>query len=325
MPLAVTVREFGPPESFSLEENDPGSPGPGEVRVIVKVAGVSFVDVLATTGKYQHVPQLPYIPGSEGAGLVEALGEGVTGLAVGDKVFFSGAGGLFREAAIFPASKVSKVPEGVALETAALMTANYQTALYALIDRARAKPGETMLVLGAAGGTGIAAIQIGKYLGLRVIASASSEPKRAATLAAGADAAVETGAADWREQVKAANGGKPVDIVFDPVGGKLSELAFRNLGYDGRLLVIGFTDGIPAIPSNLALLKSASIVGVHLGDTLMRWPQKAGELRAQVLELAGQGVIAPTIAERYPLRDFVSAMNSAKAGRAAGRIVIVMD
>ena len=185
MGKAVTVRAFGMPESFALEDFDPGPPGPGEVRASIKVAGVSFVDVLATTGKYQHMPALPYIPGSEGAGLVEAVGEGVTGFAPGDRVLFSSSsGGLFAAANNFPASRVSRVPQGVSLETAAVIIANYNTALYALIDRGRVKPGETMLVLGAAGGTGIAAIQVGKHLGLRIIASASSEQKRQAALAA---------------------------------------------------------------------------------------------------------------------------------------------
>lgn len=320
------VRDFGPPESFALERFEPGPPGPGEVRVAIKVAGVSFVDVLATTGRYQHVPALPYIPGSEGAGVVEAVGEGVAGLAPGDRVLFSSsAGGLFATANNFPAARVSPVPDGVSLETAAVIIANYNTALYALIDRARAKAGEALLVLGAAGGTGIAAIQVGKHLGLRVIASASSEEKRQAALAGGADVAVGTGAADWRDQVRAANHGRPVDIVFDPVGGPMSELALRTLDYDGRHLVIGFTAGIPAVPTNLALLKSASLVGVHLGDTMKRWPQKAAVLRAQVLDLAAKGVFTPAIAERYPLRDFVAAMNAASSGKAAGRIVIGMD
>jgi NADPH:quinone reductase len=326
MARAVIVRAFGAPESFALEPFDPGPPKPGEVRVSIKVAGVSFVDVLATTGKYQHMPSLPYVPGSEGAGVVEALGEGVSGFAVGDRVLFSSSnGGLFCEANCFAASRFSRVPQGVTLETAAVIVANYNTALYALTARARAKAGETMLVLGAAGGTGIAAIQIGKHLGLRVIASASSPEKRAAALASGADAAVETGAGDWRDQVRAANHGKPVDIVFDPVGGDLSQLALRTLDYDGRHLVIGFTAGIPAIPTNLALLKSVSLVGVHLGDTMKRWPAKADELRTQVMELAARGVIAPVIAERYPLADFAAAMNAAASGGAAGRIVLTMD
>jgi NADPH2:quinone reductase len=326
VPQAVVVREFGAPESFALEEFDPGPPGPGEVRVAIKVAGVSFVDVLATTGKYQHMPTLPYIPGSEGAGVVEAMGEGRHRFrAVGDRVLFSSSnGGLFATHNNFPAARVNRVPERVSLETAAVVIANYNTALYALIDRARAKAGETMLVLGAAGGTGIAAIQVGKHLGLRVIASASSAEKRQAALAAGADVAVETGAADWRDQVRAANGGRPVDIVFDPVGGSLSELALRTLDYDGRHLVIGFTAGIPAIPTNLALLKSVSIVGVHLGDTMKRWPEKAGVLRAEVLDLAAKGAFTPAIAERFALQDFVAAMNAASSGKAAGRIVIDM-
>jgi NADPH2:quinone reductase len=324
MPLAVTVRAFGTPESFALEQYDPGPPGPGQLRIAIKVAGISFVDVLATTGNYQHVPTLPYIPGSEGAGLVEAVGEGVTGFAPGDRVYFSQSGGLFCQVNTFAAAKVSHVPEGVPLEAAAVMIANYHTAWYALADRARAKPGETMLVLGAAGGTGYAAIEVGKRLGLFVIASASSEEKRRVVLAGGADVAIETGAADWRDQVKAANNGKAVDIVFDPVGGSLSELAFRNLGYDGRHLVIGFPAGIPAIPTNLALLKSASIVGVHLGDAMIRWPDKAVLVRDKVREMAVQGAFRPAIAERYALADFAAAMNAAYAGKAAGRIVLTM-
>ncbi len=252
------------------------------------------------------------------------MGDGVSGLAPGDRVLFSQSGGLFCEVGNFPASRVSLVPAGVALESAAVMIANYQTAWYALADRARARSGETLLVLGAAGGTGYAAVQVGKHLGLHVIASASSEAKRSAAMAGGADVAVETGAADWRDQVRQANAGKPVDIVFDPVGGDLSELAFRNLDYDGRHLVVGFPDGIPAIPTNLPLLKSASVVGVHLGDAMMRWPDKATAIRAKVLELAGQGAFTPAIAERYPLRDFAAAMNAAAAGRSAGRIVIEM-
>ncbi len=232
---------------------------------------------------------------------------------------------MFATANNFPASRVSRVPDGVSLETAAVIIANYNTALYALIDRARVKPGEAMLVLGAAGGTGIAAIQVGKHLGLHVIASASSEEKRHAALSAGADVAVETGAADWRDQVRAANQGRPVDIVFDPVGGSLSELALRTLDYDGRHLVIGFTAGIPSIPTNLALLKSVSVVGVHLGDTMKRWPRKGRWAADQGAGTGCAGRDRSRDCRALPLQEFVAAMNSAQAGKAAGRIVIVMD
>lgn len=325
MGLAVVCKEFGAPDSFSLEEYDPGPPKPGEVRIAIKRAGISFVDVLATSGNYQHKPDLPFIPGSEGSGIVEAVGDGVSNVAPGDRVFFSGQVGIFCQVNNFPIARVSRIPDGVSFDTAAVIIANYQTAWYALADRGRAKAGETLLVLGAAGGTGFAAVQVGKYLGLKVIAAASTAEKRQAALAGGADAVIETGAADWRTQLKAANGSRAVDLIFDPVGGNLTELAFRDLDYDGRHLIVGFPAGIASVPTNLPLLKSASIVGVHLGDAMKRWPEKAQKIRAKVLELASEGILSPAIAERYSIRDFVPAMNAAFAGKAAGRILLEMD
>lgn len=324
-PRAVIGHAFGPPESYVLEEHDPGQPGPGEVRVAIKVAGISYVDVLTAMGQYQFKPPLPFIPGSEYAGVVEALGEGVTSLAVGDRVFGSSMGGIFAEAGIFKADNVGKVPEGLTLEAAAVFPVNYQTAWHALVDRGRAQKGESLLVLGAAGGTGYAAVEVGKYLGLRVIASASSAEKRQAALAGGADAVVETGAADWRDQVTAANGGKPIDIVFDPVGGDATDLAFRTLGYDGRHLVIGFPAGIAALKTNLPLLKCASLVGVQVRGHALGRPEEAAANRAKVMELAGKGIFHPAIAARYPLEDYARAMNEAFSGKAAGRVVLVMD
>ena len=186
------------------------------------------------------------------------------------------------------------------------------------------KSGETMLVLGAAGGTGFAAIQLGKYLGLKVIASASSKEKQAAARSGGADAVVTSGAQDWRDQVKSANSGKPIDIVFDPVGGDATELAFRTLGYDGRHLVVGFPAGIAALKSNLALLKSGSLIGVHMRHFSMERPQEAAANRATVMRLATQGVINPIIARRHRMQDYAAAMNEAFSGKAAGRIVLAM-
>ena len=324
-PRAVIGRAFGPPESYVLEAFDPGAPGEGQVRVAIKAAGVSYVDVLTAMGHYQFKPPLPFIPGSEAAGVVEAVGPGVTHLAPGDRVFCGGLGGLFAEANLFKAANMVKVPEAMSFEQAAVFAVNYQTAYYALADRGRAKPGETLLVLGAAGGTGYAAIQVGRHLGLHVIASASSPEKQAAALAGGAHAVVTTGAEDWREQVIAANDGKPVDIVFEPVGGEASEPAFRNLGYDGRHLVIGFTAGIAALRTNLPLLKSASLIGVQMRDHALRRPAEAEAMRRKVMELAGEGAFSPAIAERYPLKDYAAAMNAAFSGKAAGRVVLVME
>ncbi|MCJ2187316.1 NADPH:quinone oxidoreductase family protein [Novosphingobium beihaiensis] len=325
MPLAVIGHQFGPPESYTLEPFDPGPPQEGEVRVAIKAAGVSYVDVLTAMGKYQFKPPLPFIPGSEAAGVVEAVGPGVTHLAEGDRVFCGGLGGLFAQANNFRAANMAKVPDAMSFEQAAVFPVNYQTAYYALADRGRAQPGETLLVLGAAGGTGYAAIQVGKHLGLRVIASASSPVKQMAAREGGADAVVTTGAEDWRDQVMAANGGKPVDLVFDPVGGEALEPAFRCLGYDGRHLVIGFTAGIASLRTNLALLKSASLVGVQMRDHALKRPEEAEAMRRTVIELAGEGTFRPLIAQRYPLADYAAAMNAAFSGKAAGRVVILMD
>ena len=325
MSLAVIADQFGPPESYEMRQFDPGAPGEGQVRVAIKAAGVSYVDVLTAMGKYQFHPPLPFIPGSEAAGVVEALGPGVINLAVGDRVFCGGMGGLFAAANNFNAASMTRIPDAMPFETAAIFPVNYQTAYYALADRGRAQPGETLLVLGAAGGTGFAAVQMGKRLGLRVIASASSPEKQAAALAGGADAVVTTGAADWREQVSAANAGKPIDIVFDPVGAEATDLAFRTLGYDGRHLVIGFTAGMTALKTNLPLLKSASLVGVQMRDQALKRPQEAAAQRRVVMEMAAEGCFTPAIARRFALTDYAEAMNLAFSGKAAGRVVLVME
>lgn len=325
MTLAVIGRQFGPLETYTLEAFDPGSPGEGEVRVAIRAAGVSYVDVLTAMGQYQFKPPLPFIPGSEAAGVVEAVGPGVSHLAVGDRVFCGGLGGVFAQANLFRAANMAKIPAAMSFEAAAVFAVNYQTAYYALADRGRGRAGETLLVLGAAGGTGFAAVQVGRHLGLRVIASASSPEKQAAALAGGADAVVTTGADDWREQVVAANDGKAIDIVFDPVGGPATELAFRTLGYDGRHLVIGFPAGIASLRTNLALLKSASLIGVQMRDHALKRPVEAEAMRRTVIELAGKGSFAPAIAARYPLADYAAAMNAAFSGKAAGRVVLTME
>ncbi len=324
MPRAIVGHQFGPPEAYVLEEFDPGAPGPGQIRVAIKAAGISFVDVLTARGEYQFKPPLPFIPGSEYAGVVEALGEGVTNFAVGDRVFGSGMGGIFAEAGLFNASNVSRIPDSMEFGEAAVFPVNYQTAWHALVDRAQAKAGETLLVLGSAGGTGYAAVEVGKHLGLHVIASASSAEKRAAAMAGGADAAVETGAADWRDQVKVANQGKEIDIVFDPVGGDATELAFRTLGYGGRHLVIGFPAGIAALKTNLPLLKCASLIGVQMRGHAINRPEEAAANRIKVMELAGLGNFHPAIAARYPMAEYARAMNEAFSGKAAGRVVLEM-
>ncbi|MEZ5737540.1 MAG: NADPH:quinone oxidoreductase family protein [Novosphingobium sp.] len=314
--------EFGPPESYQLREFDPGPPKEDEVRVATKAAGVSYVDVLTAKGKYQFHP-LPYIP--QRSRRCRASRKWRYQSEYRRPGVLRGMGGESAEVSNFKAAGMNGIPDAMSFESAATFPVNYMTAHYALADRGRARPGETLLVLGAAGGTGFAAVQVGKYLGLKVIASASSKEKRQAALAGGADAVVESGADDWRDQVKAANDGKPVDIVFDPVGGDATELAFRNLGYDGRHLIIGFPAGIAKLPTNLPLLKSASLVVVQMRDHSLKRPKEAEENRRKVMELAGKGIFSPAIAARYPIEDYAKAMNEAFSGKAAGRIVLVME
>lgn len=319
---AVIANELGPPENYRLEEHDPGPPKPGEVRIAIAAAGISYVDVLTAAGNYQVKPPVPFIPGSECAGTIEALGDGVTGLAVGDAVVASSWGGLFADAANIPARSVRPAPQGLSLVEAAVFPVSYYTARYALVERAHVQAGETLLVLGAGGATGYAAIQLGKYLGARVIASASSEAKRALALAGGADIAIDARAEDWRDQVKAANGGKGVDVVFDPVGGAVTEPAFRSLGWNGRHLIVGFTGGMATFRTNLPLLKGASLVGVDLRQFGINEPERAAANMEAVFALAGQGVLKPAIAKSYALELFAEAMAEAASGSSAGRIVL---
>lgn len=323
MVRTIIADEFGPPEAYAIRDFEPRPVGPGEIRVRVKAIGISYVDVLTAMGKYQVTPPLPFIPGSECAGVVEQVGEGVTHLAVGDQVMGSSFGGIFAEANTFRALSFNKVPPALSLEQAAVFPPSYLTACHALVDRGRLQPGETLLVLGAAGATGIAAIQIGKALGARVIASASSQAKRDLCVEIGADAAIDTRSETWREDLKAANNGKPVDVVFDPVGGAMTEPAFRSLGYDGRHLVIGFTGGIPTLKTNLALVKTASLIGVQLRVFGIEEPEKMAQTQRRMMEMAAHGLLKPVIAKSYPFEEYAAAMNDAFAGKSAGRIVLV--
>ena len=324
MPRAVIADAYGPPDSYRLEQRDPGPPGPGQARVAVRAAGVSFVDVLTAAGGYQVKPPLPFIPGSECAGVVEAVGADIVGLKVGDRIQASGWGGIFAEAVNLPERTVRRIPDALSFEVAAVLGVSYATAWYALVQRGRLAAGETLLVLGAGGATGYAAVQVGKHLGARVIASASSEAKRALALAGGADAAVDATSPTWRDDLKAANGGKPIDVVFDPIGGAATEPAFRALGWNGRHLVIGFTGGLTQIKTNHALIKGASLIGVDIRQLGIYEPNLAAANTAQVFALAGAGVLKPAIAKTYPLESFADAMRDAAEGKSAGRVVIPM-
>ncbi|MDE2403199.1 MAG: NADPH:quinone oxidoreductase family protein [Sphingomonadales bacterium] len=323
MPRAIIADAFGGPEAYAIREVPARAPGKGEIRVAIRAIGVSYVDVLTAMGKYQVTPPLPFIPGSECAGEVIEVGEGVTGRAPGDAVMGSSFGGIFAEEGTFRAASFAQVPAGMSLEQAAVFPPSYLTATHALCDRGRLAPGEVLLVLGAGGATGIAAIQVGKALGARVVASASTPDKRALALQAGADAAIDTRSASWRDDVKGAAGGTgSIDVVFDPVGGDVTDPAFRTLGYDGRYLVIGFTGGIAALKTNLPLVKTASLIGVQLRVFGEREPERMATTRARMMEWAAAGHLRPVIGKTYAFEDFAAAMADAFAGQTAGRVVL---
>ncbi|MFV8820000.1 NADPH:quinone oxidoreductase family protein [Haliea sp. E17] len=325
MPRAVISDTLGPLENYSVRDYDPGPPGPGQVRIAVRAAGVSFVDVLNATGRYQGRAPVPFIPGSEFAGVVEALGEGVTQFSPGQAVMSGGWGGAFAEAALVDADTVHAMPAGMDFVQAAVFRVSALTAWHALVDRAQLQPGETLLVLGAGGATGYAAVQIGAWLGARVIASASTAGKRGLALHGGAETAVDARSTNWREAVQAANQGRPLDVVFDPVGGEATERAFRCLGFAGRHLVVGFPGGISALPTNLPLLKGASLVGVNLQAQSIAAPRSASANLERLVDLAGKGLFWPVVADTWPLEQFAAAMAAVERGTSEGRIVITMD
>ncbi len=322
---AVVAHALGPPETFRLEEVAPREPKPEEVRVAIHAAGVSFVDALVAQGKYQLKPPVPFTPGSEFAGVVESVGAAVTRLAPGDRVCGSSFGGVYAEAATVRAAALQQIPGSRSFGEAAVFRVSYETAWHALVQRGALAKGETLLVLGAGGAIGYACAQLGKVLGARVIASASSEAKRALARSAGADEVLDTKSAEWRNELKALTAGRGVDVVVDPVGGRLTELAFRSLAWKGRHLVIGFTAGeIPALPTNLALLKGAALVGVDLRQLAEREPGVAAENTAAVMRLFEEGRLTPAIARTYELDDFAAAIADAAKGETAGRIVLRM-
>ena len=321
---AVLCREWGPAETLVVEDVPAKDPGPGEVRVRVKAAGVNFPDVLIIQKKYQMQPALPFTPGSEAAGEVIAVGEGVTHVKPGDPVMAYAGIGCFAEEVTAPADKVMRIPAGVSFEVAAAFTLTYGTSWHAIRDRAALQPGETMLVLGAAGGVGLSAIEIGKAIGARVIAAASTEEKLAVCRDHGADATINYEKDDLREAIRRETGGKGPDVIYDPVGGKFAEPAFRSIGWRGRYLVIGFAAGqIPAIPLNLALLKGASIVGVFWGEFTKREPQANLAGMKEMIGWLNEGKLRPHVSGRYRLEQVPQALNDMSARKVTGKVLIV--
>jgi len=299
-------------------------PGPGEAVVTVKAASVNFPDVLIIQNKYQFKPPLPFSPGSELAGVVKAVGEGVTAFKPGDPVIAFTTYGAFAEEVKTEAGRLLPMPEGMDFASAAAFLLTYATSDHALRDRGALAAGETLLVLGAAGGVGLAAIEIGKALGARVIACASSDDKLAVCREHGADALINYSAEDLRERIKALTEGRGVDVVYDPVGGPYSEPAFRSLAWRGRLLVVGFAAGeIPKLPLNLALLKGASVVGVFWGDFARREPRQFADSVRQLGRWYAEGRLRPHVAQTLPLARAADALKLMAGRQVKGKVVLV--
>ncbi|MDL2354935.1 MAG: NADPH:quinone oxidoreductase family protein [Pseudomonadota bacterium] len=321
---AVVCKAWGLPDSLEVQELPDLVAGPGQVVIDVKAAGVNFPDVLIIQGKYQVKPALPFTPGNELSGVVRAVGDGVTSVKAGDQVIAFVAQGAFAQQVVAPEQALMPMPAGMDFATAAAITLTYGTSHHAVVDRAALKAGETMLVLGAAGGVGLAAIEIGKALGARVIAAASTDDKLAVCRAHGADATINYSSEDLREAIKAATGGKGPDVIYDPVGGAYTEAAFRAIGWRGRYLVVGFANGeIPKLPLNLMLLKGASLVGVFWGEYVKREPKANLAGMRQLLGWLAEGKIKPRISGRYALADTAQALNDMAARKVTGKVVIV--
>ncbi|WP_420474306.1 NADPH:quinone oxidoreductase family protein [Noviherbaspirillum sp. ST9] len=320
---AIVCKSWGLPDTLVVEDLPDAAPGPGEVSIDVHAAGVNFPDVLIIQNKYQFKPELPFTPGSELAGVVRSVGEGVTHIKAGDKVLAFVSLGAFAQQITAPAKAVVPMPPGLDFDTAAAFTLTYGTSHHAVVDRAQLKAGETMLVLGAAGGVGLAAIEIGKALGARVIAAASTDEKLAICKEHGADATINYTTEDLREAIKAATDGKGPDVIYDPVGGVYAEPAFRSIAWRGRYLVIGFANGeIPKLPLNLPLLKGASLVGVFWGEFAKREPKSNLAAMQQLMGWMAEGKIRPHISGRYALADTPKALNDMAARKVTGKVVI---
>lgn len=320
---AVVCRNWGPPDSLALEEVPDPQPGPDQVVVEVRAAGVNFPDVLTVQGKYQIKPPLPFIPGNEFAGIVRTVGPGVTAFGPGDRVIGFTRTGAFAELALAPVSTLVPMPAGMDFDVAASVTLTYGTAHHALADRGALQPGETLLVLGAAGGVGLAAVEIGKALGARVIAAASSADKLAVCRECGADVLIDYERDDLREAIRAATDGRGPDVIVDPVGGIYSEPALRSIAWRGRHLVVGFANGaIPQVPWNVMLLKGASVVGVFWGDFQRKEPAANARAMRTMLDWMMEGKLRPLVSKRYALADTAHALEDMAARRVLGKVIV---
>ncbi len=320
---AVLCRSFGGPENLTIEDIPEPQPGPGEILVRTSVAALNFFDTLIIAGRYQFKPDFPFSPGGELAGTVAALGPGVEGWRIGERVVANPGWGACREAVVVRASRVVRLPDGVSDEQAAGLTVTYGTSLHALKDRARLQPGETLAVLGAAGGAGLAAVEIGRLMGARVIACASSEDKLALAREHGAELTLNYGKEDLREGLRRLTEGRGVDVLYDPVGDKLAEPALRSMAWKGRYLVIGFAGGaIPTLPLNLVLLKGCDVLGVFWGAFVEREPETHAAHMAWLFEQVAAGRLSAHVHAVYPIEQTPEALRLLAQRQAKGKILV---
>jgi NADPH:quinone reductase len=320
---AVRCGSFGPPENLTLEDIDAPSAGENEAVVEVYSASLNFPDGLQIQGKYQFQPPMPFTPGSEVGGIIKSIGPGLEGFAVGDRVMATpGIGGLAEEVTV-KAEGLRKIPDSMDFKTAASFAMVYTTSYYALKQRANLTAGETLLVLGASGGVGLTAVELGKLMGAKVIAAASSDEKLAFVNQLKPNALLNYGDGELKEKVKTLTDGKGADVIYDPVGGDLFDQSCRCINWNGRLLVIGFTSGrIPEYKANLALLKGSSMVGVFLGRFRKEEPDEYENNFHELLEMYVQGKLSPLITESFPLQDYVDAFNVFTERKVMGKVTL---
>jgi len=320
---AVVCRSYGPPENLTLEDVPDPAPVRGQVLIDVHAAGLNFPDVLQIAGKYQFQPPFPFTPGSELAGIVIEVGDGVSGLKPGDRVMALTGTGAMAERAVVDGSAVDVIPDAMDFNTAAALGIAYGTSYHALSQRAQLRLGENLLVLGASGGVGLAAVEIGKTFGARVIAGASTDQKLSIAKEHGADVLVNYSRGSLKDTIKELTNGKGADVIFDPVGGELFDQCTRCINWNGRLLVVGFAGGtIPKYPVNLALLKGCQLVGVFWGEFRQREPEVYRENCRSLFELFQQGAIKPLVSQAFPLERYADALNVFVNRQAIGKIVL---
>ncbi|WP_313202449.1 NADPH:quinone oxidoreductase family protein [Pseudomonas sp.] len=321
---AVLCKTLGPARDLVLEDVASPVPKKNEVLLDVRAAGVNFPDTLIIEGKYQFQPPLPFSPGGEAAGVIAEVGERAGAFNVGDRVMALTGWGAFAEQVAVPFYNVMPIPEHMDFATAAAFGMTYGTSMHALKQRGQLQPGETLLVLGASGGVGLAAVEIGKAMGAKVIAAASSAEKLAVAKAAGADETIDYSQASLKEEIKRLTGGQGVDVIYDPVGGELFDQAVRGLAWQGRLLVVGFASGtIPQMAANLVLLKGAAVLGVFWGAFAQRQPEDNAANFRQLFAWHAEGKLKPLVSKTYPLAEAGVAIEALGQRRAVGKLVVL--